>query len=245
MQATVRRKRGDEEIPVERDVRGDEDEIEGAREFPESRLVAGADDMMGTEFPCFIGFGFAGREGGHFAAPFVEELHCQVTQSADANDADAIGRLDSEIRDRREDGDSAAEQGTCAGGIEGGWEFGRPFPIRPHPVGEAAVAADDDSLRIGAELVSAGEAGLAGEATAGKPAEAHAVADGETLRLIADFFDDADDFVTGDERIGRVSPVVVEHRKVRMANPAGFDFHLDLLRLEFARVEFKFGKCCA
>lgn len=117
VQTTIWRQRGDEETPIERDVGGDEDKVERAAQFRQCGLVAGADDVVGAEFAGFVRLGFAGGEGGDLAAPFVEELQRQVTQSADADHADAVGRLDPEIDDGAEDCDSPAEQRTGARGI--------------------------------------------------------------------------------------------------------------------------------
>jgi len=92
------------------------------------------------------------------------------------------------------------------------------------------VAADDRLLALGAEIVVPGKAGMARHAASREPAEPHAVADSEAFHLIAGFFDDPDDLMPGNERVAGISPVVVEHRQVRVADPAGFHLQLHLFR---------------
>jgi hypothetical protein len=60
--------------------------------------------------------------------------------------------------------------------------------------------------------------------------------------LIANFLDGADDFVPRDEWENGVAPIVIEHGEVRVANPAGFDFDLDFLRVEFAGIVLDFAQ---
>lgn len=56
VQPAIRRECRDEKIPIERNVGGDEDEIKAALQFAERRLIAGADDVVSTEFFRLTGF---------------------------------------------------------------------------------------------------------------------------------------------------------------------------------------------
>ena len=71
MQPAIRPECGDVGIPVQRDVRGDEDEIKHACQFRERGGVPRPDDVVGTEFPRFIRLRFAGSERRDFTSPLV------------------------------------------------------------------------------------------------------------------------------------------------------------------------------
>jgi hypothetical protein len=112
--------------------------------------------MVRAELFRLGGFRGAGGESGDLAAPRVEELEREMAKSADAHHSHAVSGLHAEIRDGREDRDATTEQRAGAGGIGGIWKLDRPFPVRPHLVGEASVTADDHSLCSGAKLLATG-----------------------------------------------------------------------------------------
>ena len=166
---------------------------------------------MSSKLPSLVRLGLAGGECSNLAAPLVQKLQGKVPQATDADHAHAVCGFHSEVQNRGENCDASTKKGTCTGWIQSGRQFDRPLPIRSYPIGEPAVAADDDSFCFRAELMPAGKAGLAGEATAGEPTKSDPVADGEALGLITDSFDGADDFMSGDEWVCRVSPLILKH----------------------------------
>eukprot|EP00903_Cladosiphon_okamuranus_P003935 g3933.t1 len=179
-------------------------------------------------------------EGCNLAAPGIEKLEGEVTKAADANHANLVGGLYSKISNRCEDRDPAAEEGPGGDGVQFCGEFYSPFPIRANLVGKAPVTPDDHCVRVGAKLLSAGQAWFAGKAAPGNPSEAHAIAYGETFHLISDFLDRADDFMAGNEGVFTHAPIVIDHGDIRVADSTGFDVYLDLFRTELTGVEFEF-----
>lgn len=194
---------------------------------------------MSAEFFRFLGLGITGGESGDFTSPFVKKLKGKMTETADADDSDPVGWLDTEICDGGKYRGTSTEERAGTQGIKSGGELEGPFPVRADAIGEAAVPTDDGRFAIGAELLPAGKAWLTGKATAGKPTESDPVSDGKPFCLIPDFFDDPDYLMPWDERVFRISPVVVYQGNIRMANAAGLDFDLNLIRFHFAGIEFK------
>ena len=88
-------------------------------------------------------------------------------------------------------------------------------------------------------MVISGQALVTREAAISRPGDAHALADLETLGFFAEGDDGADGFVSGNEWEFRHAPLVVEHRDIRVADPAVRDLDFDLFRTEFARSKVK------
>src|SRR3954453_23872165 len=57
VQPAVGSQRGDERVPIERDIDGDEHQVEYPRQFLERVRIAARHDSMGTELPGFVGLG--------------------------------------------------------------------------------------------------------------------------------------------------------------------------------------------
>ena len=102
--------------------------------------------------------------------------------------------------------------------------------------GECAVPADDSLLQALAHVVIAGEALAAVQATAGVPTQSHGLSDADRLGAAAQGGNRSDGFMAGDEGILRDPPVVIQHRKVGMADAAVVDVDFDLLVRQRARV---------
>src|ERR1700722_3763381 len=98
---------------------------------------------MRAEFFDLSLFRVRGSEGKDFAAPFVQELHGQMTEAADADDTDAIGRFDAELEQGIENRRPGAEQRAGLGGIDSFRNRKRPNGLAAHALGEAAVTMND------------------------------------------------------------------------------------------------------
>ncbi len=64
---------------------------------------------MSTERARFRRLDIRGRESRDLASPGIRERERHVPEAADADHADAVGRLDAERTKRREDRDAAAD----------------------------------------------------------------------------------------------------------------------------------------
>jgi hypothetical protein len=112
-------------------------------------------------------------------------------------------------------------------------------------IGEATVAPDDGPLACGTEVVVTAHALRTSHAAFGKPAEPDAVAGDKIFNHRTNGLDAANDFVSGDERVGRKAPLVAEHAEIRVADSAVFDADVDMLGAdgrEFVGEGFK-GRC--
>src|SRR5690606_12008524 len=234
MQAALRRQQAEDGVPVERRIRRDEDEIELPGSVRHCRRVTARKDVARAETPCFLRLVRARGEGRDPAAPGAEEHQRHVAKSADADHAYPVGRFDPEMEKRCENGDAAAEERSGSSGIKPVRNRHRPDPVRPQPLGEGAMVADDGRLDGGAEMEIAAHAGVAMKAGTHIPADAHLLADDEALAGgdLPYRGDTTDRLVTWHEWIGRHSPFVVEHRKVGMADAAVFDSNLNIFRVE-------------
>ena len=194
---------------------------------------------MGSESFCFVCFRISGGEGRDVAASFVEELERQMAQSADPDDTHSVGRLDAEVRDRPEHRDPTAESRPGFQWVHAIGQLDGPVPVAAHPVGEAAVATEDRLLGVRTKVLASGQARVAAHARTSEPAESDAVADLHAFGKLADRLHDPHCFVTGDQWENRISPLVVDHRKVGVADPAGLDADLHLFWTQWAGLIFE------
>ena len=114
VEAAFGSERGDVAHPIERDGDCADDEIEAIGFGFHGLRVAGVHNAVGPELFEFLGFIDGRSEGGDFTAPFIEKLHCEVTETSDANDSNAICGPDSEFNDGAEDCNASAEERTGA-----------------------------------------------------------------------------------------------------------------------------------
>lgn len=229
VEAAFGSERGDVAHPIERDGDCADDEIEAVGFGFHSLRIAGIHNAVGTEFFKFLGFVGGRSEGGDFAAPFIEKLHCEVTETSDTNDSNAVCGPDSEFNDGAEDCDASAKERTGADGGKGFGKFCGPGPVGADEIGEAAVAPDDGPLACGTEVVVTAHALRTGHAAFGKPPETDAVARDKIFNHRTNGLDTANDFVPGDERVGGEAPLVAEHAEIRVADAAIFDADVDML----------------
>jgi hypothetical protein len=86
-------------------------------------------------------------------------------------------------------------------------------------------------------MVVSGQALATRKAAISRPANPDTLANLEALGFFAEGDDGPNGFMCGNEREFRHAPLVVEHRDIRVADPAVRDVDFDLFRAEFARVE--------
>jgi hypothetical protein len=171
------------------------------------------------------------------------ELERQVTEAADSDHADAVGRPHVELVHRREHRDAAAKQWSGRGGVQALGQWKGAAPVATNALGVAAVPADDGLLGVQTMVLPSDQA-LAAVATSLRvPAEADPVAEAVALGGGSHGGDSPDRFVAGNERVARVAPLVVELGQIGMAHAAVFDRDLELLVAERARVELERAQC--
>ena len=222
--------------PVLIGVDGGEDEVEGAGYFFHGLGFAAIDEVMRAEGAGFLFFGQSCGEGGNLGTEGAGELDGEVAETADADDADAGGRVDAIDAQGVVDGDAAAEQrrGLFAGqGVgDGNDEAG----VGADAIGIAAVAMHAGAFRRGAEVLLAAHAPLALAAGVGLPAEANALADFKRADFAAESGNGTDDLVTGDEGILADAPIVGDEVQIAVADAAVGDGDLNFAGAELARV---------
>lgn len=211
-----------------------EDEVEGARVLFDGRGLAGVDEGVGAERE---GFGFlilGGGEGDDFRTEGAGELDGEVSEAADADDADAGGGAGSAVAERGVDGDAGAEERGGVDAVEGIWDGDGEAAVDADGRGESTVAADAGGLGLGAEVFFAGAAPLADAAGVCLPADADALTDDGTMHGGAEGGDGADDLVAGDEGEAGDAPVVVDQVNVGVADAAVGDADLDVIGAQIA-----------
>ncbi|MNR09222.1 hypothetical protein D3C85_1254150 [compost metagenome] len=147
-----------------------------------------------------------------------------------------------------EDGDTAAQQRACGFNINAVRERNDPLPVGAQLVGETAFIKDGGNCAFQTVDLVAADTGIAMAAATGGPANADALANFKPFILSSGTECDraADHFVSGNQWIAGEAPFVVDHRQIRVANPAIIDLHFDVFCLQLARivfVQFKFCTC--
>ena len=173
-------------------------------------------------------------DGGDGRAGDLGVLHRKMTEPADAEHGDEIGRAgaghlhglvrrDAGARERR-----GVERVDAAGYEPGERRLGQ------HVLGEAAVDGVARVLRVGAERLPSGGAELTGTACPTEPRHRNAIAFVQIGHAGPDAGDDADALVPGYERrSGLDRPVTTRRMDVRVAEPGRLDLdqHLPVARL--------------
>src|SRR6185369_15082205 len=143
------------------------------------------------------------------------ELHGHVSQSADADDADAVGRLVVH-RQRAKDGDAAAEQRPGVGEVQLLRQRDGPRPVRPHVRSEPAAMADDRRLRLRAKVMVSRHALATVHVATREPADADALSYLEPLGIRAYGRDPTDDLVAESRGVLRNTPFIVQDGEIRV-----------------------------
>jgi hypothetical protein len=101
--------------------------------------------------------------------------------------------------------------------------------MRTHAIGKTTVSPDNRLRAATAELMPTRHAGPTTHARTRKPAKPHSITDSDAFHLITSTFDYADDLVSCHKRIRTHAPLIIDHRKIRMTNPARFHTNLHIL----------------
>src|SRR5688572_17020021 len=108
------------------------------------------------------------------------------------------------------DGEARRQQRRRPRRIERRRQREREPAVDDDVVGQPAVAIDADDLLRRAELLEAVPAGIARETRGLLIADADPIAGPQADDARAGLFDHADDLVAGDDRVSRVTPIVVD-----------------------------------
>src|SRR5205823_14085017 len=114
------------------------------------------------------------REGGHFESHRLRELHGEVSEPADRDDADAAGAVPGrceKLLERTEDGGAAAEKRRVLGGREPLRHRKAVTEIGHVIVGVTAPAVDAGRAPRLAHIVASGSAVVAVTARGSQPAD--------------------------------------------------------------------------
>jgi hypothetical protein len=132
--------------------------------------------------------------------------------------------------------DSGAEQRRGVGGGEFVGDGGDRLGGRNHVFLVTTVEADGCDLFILAIDEIATPAGITSEVVAAVPSDAYALAGLPVGDIGADSVDVASDFVSGNARILNAGPIAFFHKRVAVADTAGFDFNPNLIAGRFGNV---------
>src|SRR6266536_2044948 len=202
---------------------------------PNRRRVFARDDGVGPETLRLIELARARRERGHVAAIRGSELHGHVPQPADADDAYPIGRL-GEPGQRREDGDTPAQERPGVGEVQLFRQRDGPGPVRADVTREPAAMTDDRCLRLRAKVMASRHALVAVHAATGDPADADALSDLESLGIRTYSRDSTDDLVAENRGVLRHAPVIVQDGEIGVTQTAVFDGDFNVLGPERSEI---------
>jgi hypothetical protein len=151
-----------------------------------------------------------------------------VSESADADYADAIRRLNIELHQRVENGDAATEKRASFRGIYAVGQWRRPTPMATHLRSEGTIPADDGLFQAFTQIMVAVQTWTAMKTTARVPTQAYGLSDLEELSALPESYDLADRFMPGNKRILRHAPLVKQHGHVGVTNATVLNFDFDL-----------------
>src|SRR5215472_2988583 len=123
---------------------------------------------MSTQLPRFRFLAVIGREGMHFASPFIRKLERHMSQSADADDSHTGSGGHVMNEEWRKYSDSSAKEWSDFCQVQRVWQRANPSPLSSDTVRKAAVASDNGPPGSGAKVLVAGKAFVAREATMSK-----------------------------------------------------------------------------
>jgi hypothetical protein len=213
---------------------GGQNEIEVAGKLPEHFGLARVHELVRTEGSRLSLFGRGGGEGGNFRSKGMGKLQGKVSQSADANDSDARGRIDAVSANRIVDGDSTAEKWRGALAVDPVGNGNNEAMVDADTIGISAVAMNASTLTVGAKVLRALQAPLAMPAAVGLPARSDSITGVQAEDRTPGYGDSANDFVAGNERVLADAPIVVDQMNVAAADAAMRDGNLHVMLLEIA-----------
>jgi hypothetical protein len=151
-----------------------------------------------------------------------------MPEAADAVDRHGVAAVRAAVIEGAEGGGARAQQRRRVHRRELVRDTHQGRRARDHVLGVAAVDREAGDAGIGAALIVALGARLAGHAMTTAPADAHAASHVPTADAGASFGDRAYHLVSGDARIREARVAAVHRDGVAVADPAGLDFDEDL-----------------
>ena len=158
-----------------------------------------------------------------------------MAQPADADDADAVGRLGVH-RQRREDGDAAAQERPGVGEVQLFRQRDGPSPVRADVGREPAAMTDDGRLHLRAKVMASRHALVTVHAASRVPADADALSDLESLGIRTYGRDPTDDLVAENRGVLRNAPVIVQDGEIGVTQTAVFDRDFNVLDPERSEI---------
>jgi len=180
----------------------------------------------------------------HLAAPFSKKLQGEVSEAADADDRNSVGRLHAIPHDRGEDRSTSAKQGTRV--LRGDCIRNRmsklPVLGADDRAEAARMSAHDRANDVRADVLSTAFAKFALHARPAERADADPITDLEPRDVRPNSRDDADVLMTRNDRVLRDTPLVVNHGDIGVTDARMRDTDIDGLRpkgncLEIIRLE--------
>ena len=175
MQAPLGGQGGEQARPVQGDVDGTDDQVQGAANRPQGAPVIARHHAMGAQGLSLGALGLVGGEGRDLAPPGAQELEGEMPQAADADHPHPRRRRDAVDQQGGEDRDATAHQGPGGAGVQALRQGQGPGPVAAQAIREAPMAADDGPLALRAQMVLPAQAGGAMHATMRHPADTNAL----------------------------------------------------------------------
>ena len=217
-------------LPVEIDVHGVDDQVKLARQRVQRLRIAAVHHFIRPHCQHFFLFRRVRAERRDFTAHRVQQLNGNMPQSADTDDADAAGSGDMVHQQRLEDGDAATQQRTGGFDINAVRQRDNPLPVGAQFIGKTTFVENGGNSAFEAVDLIAADTGIAVTTAACRPANAHSLAHFQpfVLRGATERHDAANNFVPGNQRIAGEAPFVVDHREIRVADPAVINLYFDV-----------------
>src|SRR6185369_3238677 len=149
-------------------------------------------------------------------------------QSADADDAHAIGRFGMH-GERREDRDAPTQERPGFGEVQLFRQRDGPSPVRADVGREPAAMTEDGRLHLRAKVLASRHALMTVHAATRVPADADALSDLESLGIRTQGRDLTDNLVAENRGVLRIAPVIVQGGEVGVTQTAVFDSDFNVL----------------
>src|SRR4051794_41148412 len=237
METTIGRESIEISREIQRRVNGGYDQVETSGKLFKSPVLFAVVHVMSAQVSGLGLFTVTRREGMNFTAPFVGKLQRHMSQSPNANNPQARGGGHAMDLQRGKNSRAATEQRSCLFHIQRIRQGTNPRPLGSHAIRETAVAPGNRALSGGAKILVPGKTLVTRQTTMSEPSEPDALTDLESLCRVAERDDCSRYFVSRHKRKLSRAPVVIEHRKIRVAETAVRHLDLDFLRTNLSGIE--------
>lgn len=142
-----------------------------------------------------------------------------MSETADTDYRDTIGRLDSELNQWVKYRDATTKQWAGTFQIKSLGQFDNAHLLGVNFIGKTAMVSYNGSYRISTHIMAALHAVAAGHAITSVPTNADRITDFEIGYIFAPGNNCSDDLMPGNKRILKNTPLVINHAQVRVADP--------------------------